>query len=101
VAALSAEYQTQADGLEGIARAIAATRAPGNPLDPALADVIRTVQDLYRTNVFPSMKVGWGTYPTHLGHTSSPGCFRCHDDGHRAADGAVISGECSLCHDFE
>jgi len=36
--------------------------------------------NLYHRNVFPAMKIGWGTYPQHLGHTDSPGCFRCHGD---------------------
>jgi len=44
------------------------------------------------------MKVGWGTYPRHIGHESSPGCFRCHDDTHATADGRTISQDCSLCH---
>jgi hypothetical protein len=53
---------------------------------------------LHNLNVFPQMKIGWGTYPNHLGHQSSPGCFRCHDDAHRAADGETISQDCSTCH---
>jgi hypothetical protein len=52
----------------------------------------------YRSNVFPSMKIGWGTYPNHIGHESSPGCFRCHDDAHAAPDGKTISQDCSTCH---
>jgi hypothetical protein len=51
-------------------------------------------------NVFPAMKVKWGTYPNHIGHTDSTGCFRCHDDGHKAKDGSVIKQECELCHTF-
>ena len=44
------------------------------------------------------MKVTWGTYPNHLGHTDSPGCFRCHDDQHATADGVTISQDCYTCH---
>ena len=44
------------------------------------------------------MKVKWGTYPNHLGHVDTPGCFRCHDDSHKAKDGAVIKQDCELCH---
>ncbi len=54
--------------------------------------------NLYRSNVFPSMKIGWGTYPNHIGHENSPGCFRCHDDAHTTADGRSISQDCSTCH---
>jgi nitrate/TMAO reductase-like tetraheme cytochrome c subunit len=49
-------------------------------------------------NVFPGMKVGWGTYPNHIGHEESPGCFRCHDDAHSTADGRSVSQDCETCH---
>ena len=55
-------------------------------------------QDLWSRNVFPAMNVTWGTYPNHTGHVDSPGCFRCHDDEHKSADGAVIGQSCELCH---
>jgi hypothetical protein len=44
------------------------------------------------------MKVGWTTYPNHLGHTTSTGCFRCHDGSHATPEGQVISQECDTCH---
>ena len=46
---------------------------------------------LYNQNVFPYMKVTWGTHPNHIGHMSYPGCFRCHDGGHHAKDGKPAS----------
>lgn len=58
----------------------------------------RALGDLYAYNVFPQMNVDWGTYPNHLGHQDFPGCFRCHDDEHTAADGSSISQDCSTCH---
>ena len=57
-----------------------------------------TVQDIYSHNVFPKMKLTFGTHPNHLGHTVYPGCFRCHDDEHTSPDGRVISQDCELCH---
>jgi len=54
--------------------------------------------DLYCSNVFPAMNVTWGTYPNHAGHRDSPGCFRCHDGEHAAADGEAISQDCDTCH---
>ena len=69
--------------------------------DGRRAEVERTVraaQGLYRRNVFPSMKVGWGTYPNNIGHIAFPGCFRCHDESHTAADGSVIRQDCDMCH---
>ena len=58
----------------------------------------RELGDLYCSNVFPSMKITWGTYPSHVGHQNSPGCFRCHDEAHKTAAGRVISQDCSICH---
>jgi len=49
-------------------------------------------------NVFPEMKISWGSYPNNIGHMDSPGCFRCHDGDHASADGKPISNECETCH---
>ena len=54
---------------------------------------------IYRRNVFPDLKVSWGTYPNNLGHMDFPGCFRCHDGSHATADGKTISQECNSCHE--
>jgi hypothetical protein len=55
---------------------------------------------IYAKNVFPSMKVTWGTYLNHIGHKDSPGCFRCHDESHQSADGRTITQDCSACHEI-
>ena len=55
---------------------------------------------IYAKNVFPSMKVTWGTYPNHIGHENSPGCWRCHDESHKSADGRTITQDCSACHEI-
>jgi len=55
---------------------------------------------LYSQNVFPDMKVTWGTHPNHIGHMSYPGCFRCHDGDHVAKDGSSITQDCSACHNL-
>jgi hypothetical protein len=44
------------------------------------------------------MNVVWGTYPNHIGHEASPGCFRCHDEEHTTAEGETISQDCYTCH---
>lgn len=55
--------------------------------------------DLYSQNVFPSMNIDWGTYPNHIGHEQSPGCFRCHNYTHATEDGSrVIEQDCFACH---
>ena len=68
---------------------------------PALDGAITSVQRLYDRNVFPSMQVRWGTYANNLGHMDFPGCFRCHDDSHKAKDGTTISQDCETCHKIE
>jgi hypothetical protein len=56
------------------------------------------LQEIYHRNVFPTMKVGWGTYPNNIGHEDFIGCFRCHDDSHKRADGTAITQDCAACH---
>lgn len=69
--------------------------------DPAVvANAIAAVQAIYSSNVFPEMKVTWGTYVNNLGHMDSPGCFRCHDGNHASPDGRMIANDCSTCHEL-
>jgi hypothetical protein len=56
------------------------------------------VAAIYLRNIFPDMRVTWGTHPNNLGHTASLGCFRCHDGNHTSADGQTITNDCSTCH---
>jgi len=64
-----------------------------------LVDVaVEQVQAIYLRNVFPEMKVTWGTYANNLGHMDFPGCFRCHDGNHTSADGRTIANDCDTCH---
>ncbi len=64
----------------------------------AISQAEERVLDIYNRNFFPGMKVTWNTYPDHIGHFYSPGCFRCHGGKHKSADGKVISKDCNLCH---
>jgi hypothetical protein len=63
-----------------------------------VARTVGSLQRLYSHNVFPTMRVTWGSYPRNIGHPDSGGCFRCHDETHKAKDGATISGDCEYCH---
>jgi hypothetical protein len=58
----------------------------------------QAVEAIYRRNAFPEMRITWGTYPNNLGHEDFLGCFRCHDESHRAADGRTITQDCTACH---
>jgi hypothetical protein len=98
LAAVSAEYPDRARALEAIAASLR-EHFKDESLDRRLVDrAVAGTQDVWAANVFPSMNVKWGTYPNHIGHVDSPGCFRCHDDEHKAADGSVIRQDCELCH---
>ncbi len=100
--ALTADYAGGDAAATGIA---AALRRHYSQTDPGrfAAEIERAASALtaiWKRNVFPAMRVGFGTYPNHIGHENEfHGCFRCHDDLHKAADGAVISQDCSLCHE--
>jgi hypothetical protein len=63
-------------------------------VEQAGAEVAR----IYLRNIFPDMRVTWGTHPNNIGHNDSPGCFRCHDGSHTSADGQTITNDCSACH---
>jgi hypothetical protein len=105
VKALKAPYPTQEAASEGIAAALrgfyraasAATPAPAEQIDQTIA----AAQQIYRRNVFPEMRVQFGTYPNNIGHVDFPGCFRCHDDKHKTTDGRTIGQECDTCHNIE
>ncbi len=68
---------------------------------PATAPVLAAILE---RNIFPKMKVEWGTYRSNLQHFDVNGemanvaCFRCHDEAHATADGKTISQDCELCH---
>jgi hypothetical protein len=88
---------------EEIAAALAAFYRENHPdltVDAAekIAAGGKALGDIYAWNVFPGMNVAWGTYPDHIGHESTPGCFRCHDDSHQTEEGETISQDCDTCH---
>jgi nitrate/TMAO reductase-like tetraheme cytochrome c subunit len=64
----------------------------------SLKGAVAELQRIYRTTIFPDMKVNWKTHPNNIGHFYFPGCFRCHDGNHVSKDGKVISKDCNSCH---
>ena len=104
VRALHGNYNSQDAAIaeiEGTIRAAMNAASPAAFDESELRRAIQVTQAIYRRNVFPSMKVGWGTYPNQLGHTTSTGCFRCHDEAHKTAEGMAIRQDCELCHTIE
>jgi hypothetical protein len=105
VEVLKTEYATSEDAAKQIPEAIRSYYRQEQPAvyQSRTADVDRAanaILNIYNENVFPDLKVTWGTYPNNLGHTDFPGCFRCHDDGHKASDGKTITQDCGACHEM-
>jgi hypothetical protein len=103
VAAISAGYPSLAAAeegvrahLEGFYRRSYTTQAGAwhGQIDTTVA----VLQEIYGRNVHHGMSIDWGAYPSLLGHTQSPGCFRCHTRELQDADGKWISDDCTLCH---
>jgi nitrate/TMAO reductase-like tetraheme cytochrome c subunit len=65
-----------------------------------VTDSAAQVLEVWNRNIFPEMKVTWGSYPINIGHNDFPGCFRCHDGGHNSSDGKSISQDCNACHNL-
>lgn len=66
--------------------------------EPEIAAAGAVLAELHNRNVYPDLKVTWGTYPDNIGHTDFPGCFRCHGGDHATAEGKPISNNCFVCH---
>ncbi|MEO8483256.1 MAG: NapC/NirT family cytochrome c [Acidobacteriota bacterium] len=100
VDALSEERPAGVDGSQAIADRL--TKAFG-AATPESREAVQAALRLYRANVFPQMKITWGTYSNQLFHVEDSGCFRCHDDTHvaKGQPDKKISQDCELCHKEE
>ena len=100
---LKKDWQTRQAAAEGLGTALEGYYRESYP-DIAthrageLAQAKQALLAIYDRNVFPDLKVTWGTYPNNLGHTDFPGCFRCHDGSHSTSDGKTITQDCGACH---
>lgn len=97
VEALTEEERVGTDASQAIADRL--TKAFGTAT-PESRQAVLVAQRLYRENVFPKMKVTWGTYTNQLFHINDTGCFRCHTDTHAAKGNAEkkVRQDCELCH---
>ncbi len=103
VKALDAEYPDTPTALKSIDEKIRTFYAENYPQlskdRPQDVDAaIEALRDIYGKNFFPEMKVTWRRYPDHIGHSQSPGCFRCHGSGLTSAEGKTITKDCNACH---
>jgi hypothetical protein len=97
---LKAAYTSEDEAMRAIENGFRAFyQSGGAGVDPdTIGRSAAALQAVYRRNVFPAMKVAWGSYPSNKGHFTAPGCFRCHDDSHADQSGATISSDCDYCH---
>jgi nitrate/TMAO reductase-like tetraheme cytochrome c subunit len=95
-------YDTTQKGLNGIAgiTQFYETYYPeyyaenGEKVDRA----VESLQEAYAQSVYPEQNSDWTTHPNNIGHSDTPGCFRCHGGKHLNAEGEAIRLECNLCH---
>jgi hypothetical protein len=101
---LKADYRTSKDAAARLPDALVSfyqQRYPGvyGRRTQDIRQAGQAVLAIYNRNVFPDLKVTWGSYPNNLGHTDFPGCFRRHDGSHTATDGNAITQDCNSCHE--
>ncbi|MCF7669945.1 MAG: cytochrome C [Verrucomicrobia bacterium] len=95
VTALTQEYATEGEALEGIAAFLNEEYKDNDQADK----VVSAAQSMFKHNFFPEMKADWKAYPNNIGHKTSKGCFRCHDGKHKEAEtGEAIKSDCNTCH---
>jgi hypothetical protein len=103
VAALKATYADRAAASEQIPGALGEfykTKYPSvyQTERAAIETAAEQVKAIYLRNIFPEMRIAWGTHPNNIGHEDFLGCFRCHDGKHKSSDGRMITDDCSACH---
>jgi NapC/NirT cytochrome c family, N-terminal region len=105
VEVLKTEYATSEDAAKQIPEAIRtyyrdAHSAVYHSRAADIETAANAIVAIYNENVFPDLKVTWGTYQNNLGHTDFPGCFRCHDEAHSSSAGKTITQDCGACHEM-
>ena len=100
---IDAKYDSHDDAREKISEQLTAYYSGNYPdvADERAGDIEQAAQvlgDIYSVNVFPQMEVWWNTYPDHIGHERSEGCYRCHGRRLRTEDRETISKDCDVCH---
>ncbi len=103
VNALIPRYTNTKDALDSIALAIDAFYKDKYPTVASqrssdISEAVASLQNIYKANFFPYMRVDWRAYNNNIGHENYLGCFRCHDGNHKSPDGQVIPNNCETCH---
>ena len=99
---LSGDYATQEEGLAGIASLTDYYKENHSDYYAANKGKIETaveeIRQVYTDSVFIEQEVDWDSHASNMGHTNTPGCFRCHDGKHLNEKAEAVRLECNLCH---
>jgi hypothetical protein len=103
VAVLSASYNSTPEAMQAIATGLEKFYEEKYPdvirdKQLELRNAVAEVQRIFKSSIFPEMKVDWRVHPNNIGHFISAGCFRCHDGNHATSDGKTINKQCDICH---
>ena len=103
MAAIWGDYPDKQSGLEGVENSFRwfyKTNYPKIATNKSseIDSAILVLQEIYEINIHPEMNIAWGSYPNHIGHKDTRGCFRCHNSDMVSSDGKSISYDCTLCH---
>lgn len=103
LAAITRKYPSQDAARRGIAKELMDWYREKYPeivarQEEMLTKAVIGAQQAYVENVFPRMKIEWGTYVSFTCHKNNDGCFRCHNDEFKTADGETITTDCNACH---
>ncbi|MBK1880086.1 NapC/NirT family cytochrome c [Pelagicoccus mobilis] len=96
--AVDQEFESQSQVMESIAKEL---EKEYSEQEIKTQKTITHFKEVFGRSVFPEMKADWRTFPNHIGHKDTLGCFRCHDDKHSTADGSktLSAKNCNTCHD--
>jgi hypothetical protein len=101
---LKTEYPSHEAARAGIAQAVSEYYKANHPAlagSKAVEQAGQELGNIWCWNVFPQMKVTWGTYRLNIGHPDMEpvGCFRCHGGDLVSKDGAEpVTSDCNACH---
>ena len=87
--------ETAVDKLLAEATAKAETPAEFKAAEQKFNQVMR---EILLAASFQEKDFTWQSFPNHIGHSDTAGCFRCHDGKHFNAKGEAIRLQCTLCH---
>jgi hypothetical protein len=97
---VNGDRAARASAIDKLLADSAAKAATPPELKPKEEQFAKAMKELLVNVSFEEKGFSWKSFPNHLGHTDTPGCFRCHDGKHFNDKGEVIRLQCTLCHNL-